>query len=163
MIFHVLTRNIPDEIQRQSNLPKLPSSPQISQTPANSMTNSPSPGFAIAENPEHISKAHFKFDFSLASAASKRTHLLSVWGTLWLPSWAADTSPERLGSPWGAGSCPCPQFIPWLPSSAWCWDKPGTHPGQRDTCSQAGPRWNLTAGRPSFWIEKGMGFAGSYF
>lgn len=36
----------------------------------NSMTNSPSPGFAIAENPEHISKAHFKFDFSLASAAS---------------------------------------------------------------------------------------------
>lgn len=65
----------------------------------NSTTNSPSSGFAIADNPEHISKAHSEFDFSPADAASKRNHHLSMWGRLWLPGWAATApqSPHSLG------------------------------------------------------------------
>lgn len=121
----------------------------------NSTTNSPSPGFAIAENPEHISKAHSELDFSPADAASKRNHHLSMWGRLWLPGWAA-TAPQSPHSPGRAGSSPA------LSSSL------GAGRNQKTSW----PKGHLLTGRlqmkPQPWKSfllnwERMGFVGSYF
>lgn len=133
--------------------PSCPQAHRFLKLQPNSMTNSPSPGFAIAEKPEPISKAHSEFDFSPASAASKRTHL-SMWGAQWLPGWAADTSPEPLDSPWRAGSSPCPEFTPQLPNCLVLGETKNTS-WPKGHLLTGSLRWNLSPGRPSFWIEKG--------
>lgn len=121
----------------------------------------PPPGFSIAQNPERFSNVHFKFRFSLISVAYKRTHLMSECGK----SAAAKLLMTALQSPlitwpWAArGSL--------VGINAQC-SSPCYQRGRRErnqkytlakmksvahTSSLAGPRLNLTPGRPSFGLK----------
>lgn len=141
------------------NCPSCPWAQGFLKLQPNSTTHSPSPGFAIAENPEHLSKAHFEFDFSPADAASKRTHPLSMWGG---QSCQAEllTAPQ---SPWQPGqSCQLP-----LPRA-----HPSAAPVLGETKTTSWPKGHLLTGRlqmkPQPWKAfllnwERMGFVGSYF
>lgn len=86
-------------------MPKLSTKPtgfsNSSQTP-----EPPSPGFAIIKKPGPFSNVHFKFHFSIANAACKRTLLIRERGDLVLANAADENSPVPTGNMFVAARVP---------------------------------------------------------